>query len=165
MPAEITEAPGDREPSRVLHAAIIAAHRVEAPESDHAWPRPTGQARLRACLAVFLCSLLMLTAWAVMFTWVYNSTSGSLFLTVLLHAVAYITGSMVQPGNWIGSALLLILTWATVTLVVVRAGAARLSRSSSMAPAEDGDSHLTTVLQSPPARQLSRHKLGITDPS
>ena len=82
-----------------------------------------------AGLTGFLFSLLMLTAWAVLFTWVYNNTNSSLFLMVLLHAVAYITGSTVRPSNWIGSALLLILTWATVALVVTRAGPARLSRN------------------------------------
>ena len=101
-------------------------------------------------LTGFLFSVLMLTAWAVLFTWVYNSTGGSLFLMVLLHAVAYIAGSAIQLGNWIGSALLLILAWATVTLVVVRTGAARLSGNSSIAPAEDGDRRLTALLPAPP---------------
>jgi len=88
-----------------------------------------------AGLIPFLFSLLMLTALAVLFTWVYNNTNSSLFLMILLHAVAYTTGSAIQPSNWIGSALLLILTWATVTLIVAREGPARLSRSNCLAPA------------------------------
>ena len=87
-----------------------------------------------AGLAAFFFSVLLITAWAVLFTWVYNNTNGSLFLMVVLHAVADIAVSAIQPGNWIGSALWLILTWATVALVVVRAGPARLSRSSGPAP-------------------------------
>jgi len=106
-----------------------------------------------AGLTGFLFSLLMLTAWAVLFTWVYNNTSGSLFLMVLLHAVAYITGAAIQPGNWIGSALLLILAWATVALIVATAGAARLSRNSSRAPAEDGDRRRAALLSAPPVVQ------------
>jgi membrane protease YdiL (CAAX protease family) len=87
-----------------------------------------------AGLAAFLFSVLLITAWAVLFTWVYNNTNGSLFLMVVLHAVADMAVSAIQPGNWIGSALWLILTWATVALVVVRAGPARLSRSGGPAP-------------------------------
>jgi membrane protease YdiL (CAAX protease family) len=88
-----------------------------------------------AGLAAFLFSVLLITAWAVLFTWVYNNTNGSLFLMVVLHAVADIAVSAIQPSNWIGSALWLILTWATVAIAVVRTGAARLSRSSYVAPA------------------------------
>jgi len=87
-----------------------------------------------AGLVLFLFTVLLLTAWTVLFTWVYNNTNGSLFLMVVLHAVIDITGATIQPGNWIGSALLLILTWATVALVVIMAGPARLSRSSGPAP-------------------------------
>jgi len=108
-----------------------------------------------AGLTGFLFSVLMLTAWAVVFTWVYNNTNGSLFLMILLHAVAYITGSTIQPGNWTGSALLLILTWATVTLIVAREGTARLSRSSHAAASSTQSHHrLRRPLRgtSPPAR-------------
>src|SRR5262249_32951846 len=108
-----------------------------------------------AGLTGFLFSVLMLTAWAVVFTWVYNNTNGSLFLMILLHAVAYITGSMIRPGNWTGSALLLILAWATVALIVAREGTARLSRSSHAAASSTQSHHrLRRPLRgtSPPAR-------------
>ena len=120
-----------------------------------------------AGLAVFLLTVLLITAWAVLFTWVYNNTNGSLFLMVVLHAVIDITPATIQPSNWIGAALLLILTWATVALVVTRAGAARLSRSNSMALAENGDRRLTALLPNgSSARQLSRDSLGeVADPS
>src|SRR5499425_2335165 len=86
-----------------------------------------------AGLTGFLFSLLMLTAWAVLFTWVYNNTNGSLFLMVLMHTVLDIATLTIQASNWIGGALSLALTWAAVTLVVTRVGAARLSRRSDVA--------------------------------
>ena len=88
-----------------------------------------------AGLAIFLFTILLVTAWAVLFTWVYNNTNGSLFLMVLMHAVIDITPATIQPSNWIGSALWLTLTWATVTLVVTKEGTARLSRNGGPAPA------------------------------
>jgi len=77
----------------------------------------------------------LITAWAVLFTWVYDNTKGSLFLMVLLHAVINIATPTIQGSNWIGLTLYLILLWVVVMMVVVMAGAARLSRSSSVAPA------------------------------
>lgn len=88
-----------------------------------------------AGLVQFVSFLLLVTAWAVLFTWVYNNTKGSLFLMVLLHAVVDIAGVGILGSNWIGPVLWLILLWVTVTLVVILAGAARLSRSSYVAPA------------------------------
>jgi len=79
--------------------------------------------------------ILLVTAWAVLFTWVYNNTNGSLFLMVLMHTVLDIAALTIQASNWIGSALWLALIWATVTLVVTKEGAARLSRSGHVAPA------------------------------
>jgi len=81
--------------------------------------------------AVFF--VLLVTAWAVLFTWVYNNTNGSLFLMVLMHTVLDIATLTIQASNWIGGALSLALTWAAVTLVVTRVGAARLSRRSDVA--------------------------------
>ena len=74
---------------------------------------------------------------AVLFTWVYNNTKGSLFLMVLFHAVLDIVGdTILAPSTtWIVPVLYLILIWVVVTLVVVRAGAAWLSRNSTVAPA------------------------------
>src|SRR5215472_6475424 len=77
--------------------------------------------------------ILLVTAWAVLFTWVYNNTNGSLFLMVLMHTVLDIAALTIQASNWIGSALWLIFIWATVAVVVVRTGPARLSRSSDVA--------------------------------
>src|SRR5215831_18996 len=88
-----------------------------------------------AGLIGFVFFILLVTGWAVLFTWVYNNTNGSLFLMVLMHAVNDIATQTIQASNWIGGALLLIFTWATVTLVVTKEGAAHLSRSGHVAPA------------------------------
>jgi membrane protease YdiL (CAAX protease family) len=92
----------------------------------------------------FLIFDLTITALAVLFTWVYNNTTGSLLLLVLFHAVATATTDLfLIPLNYAiapflskyGAPLLfLLLLWVAVTIVVVRAGAARLSRN--VAPAE-----------------------------
>jgi membrane protease YdiL (CAAX protease family) len=85
-----------------------------------------------AGLIQFVFFVLLVTAWAVMLTWVYNNTNGSLFLMVLMHTVIDIAALTIQASNWIGGALSLALTWAAVTLVVTRGGAARLSRRSDV---------------------------------
>jgi len=86
-----------------------------------------------AGLIQFVFFVLLVTAWAVLLTWVYNNTNGSLFLMVLMHTVIDIAALTIQASNWIGSALSLALTWAAVTLVVTKEGAARLSRRSDVA--------------------------------
>src|SRR5215472_12102453 len=86
-----------------------------------------------AGLIQFVFFILLVTAWAVLLTWVYNNTGGSLFLMILMHTVLDIAALTIQASNWIGSALWLIFLWATVTLVVTKEGAARLSRSSDVA--------------------------------
>ncbi len=91
-----------------------------------------------AGLVQFIIFLLMIIAQAVLYTWVYNNTRGSLFLMVLLHAVNNIApGTILATSSttWIVPILYDILLWVAVTLVVVMAGAARLSRSSNVAPA------------------------------
>jgi uncharacterized protein len=91
-----------------------------------------------AGLVQFIIFLLTITAEAVLFTWVYNNTKGSLFLMVLLHAVGNIAPGTIlatTSNTWIVPVLYVILLWVAVTMVVVLAGAARLSRSSNVAPA------------------------------
>jgi membrane protease YdiL (CAAX protease family) len=87
--------------------------------------------------ASFILFVLMITAYAVLFTWVYNHTKGSLFLMVLFHAALTTTNLMflAPQRDLIVYILYVILLWVAVTLVVVREGATRLSRSSTLAPA------------------------------
>jgi uncharacterized protein len=79
----------------------------------------------------FILFFLMITAYTVLFTWVYNNTRGSLFLMVLFHAALTTTNVMfLNPQkDLIVFILYVILLWVAVTIVVVMAGAARLSRS------------------------------------
>ncbi len=71
----------------------------------------------------------------MLFTWVYNNTKGSLFLMVLFHTVIDIVFVYNPSNTWIVPVLYIILLWVVVTIVVVMAGAAQLSRSSNLAPA------------------------------
>ena len=83
----------------------------------------------------FILFVLELTADAVLFTWVYNNTKGSLFLMVLFHAAVTTTGVMflAPQRDLIVFILYVILLWVTVTLVVVRTGTSRLSRTVALA--------------------------------
>src|SRR5262249_28285774 len=71
---------------------------------------------------------------AVLFTWVYNNTNGSLFLMVLFHTVLDLVGwTILAPSQtWIVPVLQLFLTWVVVAIIVVMAGPARLARRSSV---------------------------------
>ena len=88
-------------------------------------------------LVIFIGFVLTLTGLSVLYTWVYNNTKGSLFLMVLFHGVLDIVSYTIRGTSttWIIPVLYLILLWVVVTIVVVMAGAARLSRSSILAPA------------------------------
>jgi membrane protease YdiL (CAAX protease family) len=90
-----------------------------------------------AGLVGFILFLLHIIAYSVLFAWVYNNTKGSLFLMVLFHTVFDLVGfTILTPSTtWIFPVLYVALLWVTVAIVVVRAGAARLSRSSTLAPA------------------------------
>jgi uncharacterized protein len=83
----------------------------------------------------FIGFFLDIIAYSVLFAWVYNNTKGSLFLMVLFHTVIDIVFVYNPSNTWIVPVLYVILLWVTVTIVVVMAGAARLARSSTLAPA------------------------------
>lgn len=72
--------------------------------------------------------LLGIIADAVLFTWLYNSTGGSLLLVVVFHTSIAVTGLFLATAN--ATPLLeLLLKWITVGVVVVVFGAANLSRA------------------------------------
>jgi hypothetical protein len=81
----------------------------------------------------FAAFVLLTTAWAVLFAWVYNNTGGSVVLTILYHAAVNTTlGTLglLQPAaaglRPLGFALLLM--WALIGAVAVVYGPARLTR-------------------------------------
>jgi membrane protease YdiL (CAAX protease family) len=74
-----------------------------------------------------------ITARAVLYTWLYNNTKGSLLLTTLFHASGN-TGGILLPvaitatsGNLIAAIIQFLIEVVVVVVVTVRLGAARLS--------------------------------------
>lgn len=83
----------------------------------------------------FMFFMAGITARAVLYTWLYNNTKGSLLLTTLFHASGN-TGGILLPvaitatgGNLTVSIIQFLIEVVVVIVVTVRAGAARLSRT------------------------------------
>jgi membrane protease YdiL (CAAX protease family) len=79
-----------------------------------------------------------ITARAVLYTWLYNNTKGSLLLTTIFHASGN-TGGILLPvaitatgGNLTVSIIKFLLEALVVVVVTVKSGAARLSRTEPM---------------------------------
>jgi CAAX protease family protein len=87
----------------------------------------------------FFLFLLEITAWSVLWTWVYINTRGSVLLCVLLHAAANTTLSAALPilpveaGQVRPFALMIALTWAAA-LIALPPWADRASPRSPTAP-------------------------------
>ncbi len=85
-------------------------------------------------IPALVLQVLVLTAFAVLITWVYNNTRGSLLLTMLFHASIAATSYYPFPqqaltaSGWAQTLLYLGLLWAVVLVVVVIYGPRRLMR-------------------------------------
>jgi membrane protease YdiL (CAAX protease family) len=69
--------------------------------------------------------VITLVAAAILFTWIYNNTGGSLLVAWLFHAATTITQYFLQP---VVTPTDDILRWGVAALVVIVAGSAHLSR-------------------------------------
>jgi membrane protease YdiL (CAAX protease family) len=85
-------------------------------------PHDVGQSLLGAPL---LAALIYVFSSSILFSWVYNSTEGSLLLVWLFHGAQTITGYLLPPLPTFTDELLL---WFLAALVAVIAGPAHLSR-------------------------------------
>jgi membrane protease YdiL (CAAX protease family) len=74
--------------------------------------------------------LLDIVADAILFTWVYNNTRGSLLLALLFHTSIAVTGLFLTPAETT-PLLGIALKWAVVAIVVATAGPAYLSRKTA----------------------------------
>lgn len=72
-----------------------------------------------------LRSVVTMTTYAIVFTWVYNNTGGSLLLAWLFHASTTITQYLLQTPLTLTDD---ILKWGVAILVVVVAGSTHMSR-------------------------------------
>ena len=100
------------------------------------WHLPLWLTRGHEAGATFVgWALLGLVAHAILYTWVYNHTGGSLLLALLFHTSDAVTGLFLAPAA--ASPLLgLVLSWGAALLVVAASGPTRLSRRPAAVVAE-----------------------------
>jgi uncharacterized protein len=86
----------------------------------------------------FLFFMLGILARAVLYTWLYNNTKGSLLLTTLFHASGN-TGGILLPlaitatgRNLLASIVQLLIEGIVALIITIRMGPARLSRTESV---------------------------------
>jgi uncharacterized protein len=67
--------------------------------------------------------MVFIVAWSVVFTWMFNNTSGSVLIAMLMHAMNNTVsggfGAMFSEGDWERQGWLLVALWSAVALVVV----------------------------------------------
>jgi membrane protease YdiL (CAAX protease family) len=86
-------------------------------------------------LWMMIVFLMEVVALCILMSWVYNQTAGNILLPVLYHAAYNITLAVLGIPTVIPLWLLyLALTWILVIYVVLRTGAARLSRGPGPVP-------------------------------
>ena len=81
----------------------------------------------------FVWYLSLVTAWSVMFAWIYNNTNGSVLMTILFHAAINTTlGSLgllrIAAEGTRPLLLNVVLTWVVVAIIAAVFGSAQLSR-------------------------------------
>ena len=82
---------------------------------------------------VQLSDPLVIVAWTVVFTWLFNNTNGSVLIAMLMHNMYNVSGgffsAMFSGADWVRLGWLLVVLWCAVALmVVIVAGPAHLSR-------------------------------------
>jgi membrane protease YdiL (CAAX protease family) len=88
--------------------------------------------------AAFAWFMLHILAFAVIMTWLYNSTKGSLLLVALCHAASNTAGIFLPVANTISGEnmgayiTIVLLEVAAAVVITLSAGSARLSRSEQM---------------------------------
>ena len=81
----------------------------------------------------FVWYLPLVTAWSVLFTWIYNNTNGSVLMMILFHAAINTTlgslGLFQITSEGVRPLLInVVLTWGVVAIIAAVFGSAQLSR-------------------------------------
>ena len=90
---------------------------------------------------------------AFIYTWVYNSTRGSLLLVTVLHASSNTAGVFLPIANTVSSQYMgayiayVLLEWLAAAVIVLATGAAHLSRTEEKQIQEDSDEQVAVILQ------------------
>jgi membrane protease YdiL (CAAX protease family) len=95
---------------------------------------------------------------SVVYTWLYNSTKGSLLLVTLFHAASNATGVFMPMANTVSSGnmgayiMYILLETVAAIIIVIATGPQRLSRTESMQVQEQSSALPSRISQSVSAR-------------